>query len=132
MTHAVPQARRDADHGGDEGGARDGLARPVGEGDPLIDYTKALSAVAHQLAERAERPPHQGASLIDVGRTARPPAAIFVFMWRASGARRWGSRGMVSLIESDVIAFSVLPVSVLNIQLSLLNFIIAREWNSIV
>ena len=34
-------------------------------------------------------------------------------MWRASGARRWGSRGIASLIESDIRAFSVL-LAVLN------------------
>ena len=34
-----------------------------------------------------------------------------LFMWRASGARRWGSRGMASLIESDVSAFTILICS---------------------
>ena len=37
MARAAPLARRDAGHGGDEGGARAGRARPLGEGDRLVD-----------------------------------------------------------------------------------------------
>ena len=48
-----------------------------------------------------------------------PDPILPLFMWRVSGARRWGSRGMASLIERDASAFSVLPVIVLNTQLSL-------------
>ena len=82
--------------------------------------------------------------LVDVGLTTRPRAAYStgllcgkavrysratksgMFMWRASGARRWGSRGMASLIESDVSAFAILIRSVPKTQ-HINTFIIARE-----
>ena len=35
-----------------------------------------------------------------------------LLMWRASGARRWGSIGMASLVESGVSAFAILICSV--------------------
>ena len=36
MAHVAPRTHRDADHGGDEEGARAGRARPVEEGGPVI------------------------------------------------------------------------------------------------
>ena len=41
MAHAALRTRRDAGHGGDEGCARAGRARSLGEGGPAVDPTQA-------------------------------------------------------------------------------------------
>ena len=64
MAHAAPRKHHDADHGGDEEGARANRARPVEDGEPVTDPIQTSAAVAQGSAGKADEPRRPGAGLV--------------------------------------------------------------------
>ena len=64
MSHAAPRMHRDADHWGDEEGARAGRARPAEEGEPAIDSIQTSAAEVHGTAGKGDGPRSPGAGLV--------------------------------------------------------------------
>ena len=54
MAHAAPRKHHDADHGGDEEGARANRARPVEDGGPVTDPIQTPFADAQGPAGKAD------------------------------------------------------------------------------